>query len=40
MAKQGVTMVYNKTHMVLADGDYALACSEGSFGDVPTIFSV
>ena len=24
--------------MVLADGDYALACSEGSFGGVPTTY--
>ncbi len=38
MAKQGISMVYNKTHMVLADGDYALACSEGTFGDVPTTY--
>ncbi len=38
MAKQGISMVYNKTHMVLADGDYALACSEGTFGGVPTIY--
>ena len=37
-AKQGISMVYNKTHMVLADGDYALACSEGTFGDVPTTY--
>ena len=29
---------YDKTHMVLADGDYALACSEGSFGGVPTTY--
>ena len=38
MAEQGITMVYNKTHMVLADGDYGLACSEGSFGGVPTTY--
>ena len=38
MAKQGIAMVYNKTHMVLADGDYALACSEGTFGGVPTTY--
>ena len=38
MAKQGLSMVYNKTHMVLADGDYALACSEGTFGGVPTTY--
>lgn len=38
MAKQGISMVYNKTRMVLADGDYALACSEGTFGGVPTTY--
>ena len=38
MAKQGISMVYNKTHMVLADGDYALACSEGTFGGAPTTY--
>ncbi len=38
MAKQGISMVYNKTHMVLADGDYALACSEGTFGGVRTTY--
>ena len=38
MGKQGISMVYDKTHMVLADGDYALACSEGTFGGVPTTY--
>ncbi len=38
MAKQGIQMVYTKTHFVLADGDYALAVSEGSFGGVPTSY--
>ena len=38
MAKQGISMVYDKTHMVLADGDYALACSEGTFGGIPTTY--
>lgn len=38
MAEQGIAMIYNQTHMVLADGDYALACSEGTFGGVPTAF--
>ena len=38
MAKQGITMVYNETHMVLADGDHALACSEGTFGGVLTTY--
>ena len=38
MAKQGIQMIYNKTHFVLADGDYALAVSEGSFAGVATTF--
>ena len=38
MAKQGIQMVYNKTHFVLADGDYALAVSEGTFGKAPTSY--
>jgi predicted SnoaL-like aldol condensation-catalyzing enzyme len=38
MSAQGVSMIYNKTHMILADGDHALACSEGTFGGVPTTF--
>ena len=38
LAEQGITMIYDKTHFVLADGDYALAASEGSFGGVPTTY--
>ena len=38
MAKQGIQMIYNKTHFVLADGDYALAVSEGTFADAPTAY--
>lgn len=38
MAKQGIQMIYTKTHMVLADGDHALAVSEGTFGDAPTSY--
>lgn len=41
MAKQGMQgmqMIYNKTHFVLADRDYALAVSEGLFGGVATSF--
>ena len=34
MAEQGIAMIYDKTYMVLADGDYALAVSEGTFGDL------
>ena len=38
LAKQGIQMVYNKTYFVLADGDYALAVSEGTFGGAPTSY--
>ncbi len=38
MAEQGIKMIYDKTYMVLAEGDYALAVSEGSFGGVSTSF--
>lgn len=38
LAKQGIQMIYNKTHFVLADGDYALAVSEGTFGGTPTSY--
>ena len=38
MAEQNIAMIYDKTYMVLADGDFALACSEGSFGGVPTTY--
>lgn len=38
LAKQGIQMIYNKTHFVLADGDYALAVSEGTFGGVETAY--
>ncbi len=38
LAKQGIQMIYHKTHFVLADGDHALAVSEGTFGGVPTSY--
>ena len=38
MAEQGIAMIYKKTYMVLADGDYALAVSEGTFGGTPTSY--
>lgn len=38
MAKQGIRMIYDKTHFVLADGDHALAVSEGTFGGVATSY--
>lgn len=38
LAKQGIQMIYNKTYMVLADGNYGLAVSEGTFGGTPTSY--
>ena len=38
LGKQGIRMIYNKTYFVLADGDYALAVSEGTFGGAPTYY--
>lgn len=38
MAKQGVTMKYDRTHKVLGEGNFVLAVSEGSFAGKPTSF--
>ena len=38
LGKQGIQMIYDKTYMVLADGNYALAISEGSFGGAHTSY--
>jgi len=38
LGKQGIAMVYDKTHQVLAQGNYVLAVSEGTFGDAPTSY--
>ena len=38
MADQGIAMIYDEVHMVLAQGNFVLAVSEGSFGGVPTSF--
>lgn len=38
LAEQGIAMVYERTHMVLAQGNYVLAVSEGSFGGAPTSY--
>lgn len=38
LTKQGIQMVYDKTHFVLADGNYALGISEGSFGGKKTTY--
>ena len=38
LGKQGIQMIYDKTYMVLADGNYTLAVSEGSFGGAHTSY--
>jgi predicted SnoaL-like aldol condensation-catalyzing enzyme len=38
LAEQGVSMVYTELHRVIADGDFVLTVSEGSFGPAPTAF--
>ena len=38
LAKQGISMVYDKVHMVLAQGNFVLAVSEGTFGGEPTSY--
>ncbi len=38
MAKQGIKMVYDKVHMILGQGNFVLAASEGSFAGKPTTY--
>ena len=38
LARHGIQMIYTRTYQVLADGDYALAVSEGTFGGTPTSY--
>lgn len=38
LGKQGIQMIYDKTYMILADGNYGLAVSEGSFGGAHTSY--
>lgn len=38
MAAKGIEMVYNQVHQVLADGNFVLAASEGTFGGKPTSY--
>lgn len=38
LAEQGIQMIYHKTYMVLADGNYGLAVSEGTFGGAHTSY--
>lgn len=38
MSEQGISMVYDKIHMILAQGDMVLAVSEGTFGGASTSY--
>lgn len=38
LAKAGIQMIYNKTHMVLGQGNFVLTVSEGTFGGAPTSY--
>lgn len=38
LGQQGIEMIYDTTHMVLADGDMVLGVSEGTFGGAPTSY--
>ena len=38
LAEQGIQMIYDQTHMVLAQGNFVLAVSEGTYGGAPTSY--
>lgn len=38
MAEQGVTMEYEETHLVVAEGDFVFTASSGTLGGEPTAF--
>lgn len=38
LGKQGIQMIYDTTHQVLAQGNYVLAVSEGTFGGAATSY--
>lgn len=38
MAEHNIRMIYDKVHQVLAQGNFVLAVSEGTFGGVPTSY--
>lgn len=38
LGQQGISMIYDTTHMVLAQGDMVLAVSEGTFAGQPTSY--
>lgn len=38
LAEQNIFMVYNETHLIVGQGNYVLALSEGTYADEPTAF--
>ncbi len=38
LAEQNIQMIYTRVHQVLAEGNYVLAVSEGTFGGAPTSY--
>ena len=38
LAQQGIQMIYDETYMVLAQGNFVLAVSEGTYGGEPTSY--
>ena len=38
LAEAGIEMIYDEVHMVLAQGNYVLAVSEGTYGGAPTAY--
>ena len=38
LAEQGIQMLYTTTHQILAQGNFVLAVSEGTFGGAPTSY--
>lgn len=38
LAEAGIDMIYDEVHMVLADGNFVLAVSEGTYGGAPTSY--
>ncbi|MDO6438572.1 hypothetical protein Q4534_14205 [Cyclobacterium sp. 1_MG-2023] len=38
MAKQGITMVFDKSHVLLGEGNFVLSVTEGTFAGKPTSF--
>ena len=38
LAEAGIEMIYDETHMILAQGNFVLAVSEGTYGGAPTSY--